>query len=231
MTPDTIGLKFNASAKTVHAWRRRGAPIPNSKDRDVFDEIALAQWIVKNLGAASKSRPVARKILADAGLGKKNPIAKRTNKSKTPEELRDDYFEELQKAKDEGDEEREKVALNAYLKIDKQMRESQAHAIKLGIDSGEILSRAEVCRIIRASCYAGNACVEAVVEQIAEKLCAMESPEQIYKFLSPIILGGRLFAGMSKVIHTTGAPHVPAWYVEAMQDSADDYLQGCQIRE
>lgn len=231
MNPDEIGIQFKTSAASVHGWRRRGAPIPTRENQGSFDLIALARWLVENLGPGSKSKPIARKIVAAAEPKKKatRKRAKKKSQTKTAEELRDDYFVELNDAKEAGDEEREKVALNAYLKIDKQIRDAEAHAKKLGIDKGDVLSKDECERIVRASCYAGNACVEGMLEQIAEKVSAMESPEQVYNFLKPVILGGRLFAGFSKVVKTPGAVNVPKWYAEAMQSAANDYLKGVKL--
>lgn len=218
----TLGSRakiYGCSVPTMRNWLSEGFPDDNHE--------AAMEWM-----SVRAKLPTRSKVLVAEWKRQKNPTPAKPrakSKAKTAEELRDEYFAELQTAKDAMDEEREKVALNAYLKIDKQIREAEAHAKKLGLDRGEMLSRDEVCRIIRASTYAGNACIEGILEQVSEKVSAMDTPEQVYNFLKPIILGGRLFAGFSKVRKTPGEINVPDWLCDTWQDSADDYLKGAQL--
>jgi hypothetical protein len=213
--------KYGCSIPTMKNWLSEGFPDDGGH--------ADLEWLKTRTRLPAKTKALVAKHLK--ATQPKRPSKKRKkSEAKTAEELRDEYFAELQTAKDAFDEEREKIALNAYLKIDKQIREAEAHAKKLGLDRGEMLSRDEVCRIVRASTYAGNACIEGTLEQISEKVSAMETPEQVYNFLKPIILGGRLFAGFSKVAKTPGEVNLPEWLCDIWQTSADDYLKGVKLK-
>ena len=150
--------------------------------------------------------------------------------TKTPEQLRDEYLAELQVAKSEGNEEREKVALNAYLKIDKQIRDTLLDEKKLGIKDGEMLPREEVERIMKAVIYAGNACVRNQLKEICQVLASESNPNAIYQKLAPAILGGRLFEGFKTVMKSLGKVQLPEWIVDVMQSEGENYLKGVDLK-
>ena len=130
----------------------------------------------------------------------------------------------MQVAKEAGDDSREKTALNAYLRIDKQIRESEAHAKKLGIDRGEMLSRGEVERILKNVIWAGNACASKFSKQIAQRL-SEKKPAEVYDILKPTLTALLIFEGMNRLAKTPGDINLPQWAVDCVQDERKSYLK------
>jgi len=206
--------EYGITRQTVVRWRKSGAPFHNDKE--------FWMWMRKNgIRSAMKWR---REFEAN-NPDECKPAAKPVKiEFKTAEQLRDEYLSELQLAKIDSDENREKVALNAYLKIEKQIRESEAHSAKLGLDNGTVLPRAEVERIMRSVFYAGNACIQGVLTSICEQLVGYDDPGDLYHALKPAVTGGRLFSGFDKVSNVTGAPNIPSWVVDCVKLEAEQYL-------
>lgn len=221
-TAEQMAEEYGVTRMTIIRWQKQGAPFHDDKE--------FFLWLRKNRcrGANEWRKEFAAKnpdLIKSLSKGEKKPL----REIKTAEELRDEYLEELQIAKDEEDEEREKITLNAYLKIDKQLREAALAAQKLGIESGEMIAREEVERIIKVMVYAGNACVKGAISQMAQKLAALDSPKEVEKVLAPAVLGGRIFEGFLKVSKAAGPSLVPAWLVNAMQSEGKQYLNGVNL--
>tara|TARA_R110000765_G_scaffold323837_1_gene415439 strand:- start:12 stop:521 length:510 start_codon:yes stop_codon:yes gene_type:complete len=155
---------------------------------------------------------------------KRVKVSKVESADKTAEDLRDEYFAELRESKSEGDQEREKISLDAFLKIDKQIRDSEAHAKKIGIDKGELLSRGEVERILRAMFWAGNACCDKFSKQIAQRL-SDKKPAEVHKILKPTLTALTLFEGLKRVAKTPGDVNLPEWVIECSRTEEKQYLK------
>lgn len=206
--------KWGVTARTIGNLSERGC------DFDASD-VAVATWLNKHVKKKSKKmREVIESILKPKK--KKEQVKKPADK--TAEDLRDDYFSELQEAKAEGDQEREKISLDAFLKIDKQIRDSEAHAKKIGIDKGELLSRGEVERILCALFWAGNACCDKFSKQIAQRL-SDKKPAEIHKILKPTLTALSLFEGLKRVAKTPGDINLPEWVIECSRTEEKQYFK------
>jgi len=100
-TDDEIAKEFGCKRVTISRAKKDGCPF----DRDDAEVYA---WTKKNRQLLKWSKDYEKKH------GIKSKIYQSEDETKTPEQLRDEYLAELQVAKSEGNEEREKVALNAY---------------------------------------------------------------------------------------------------------------------
>ena len=216
-TEDELAVEFLCKRVTISRAKKDGCPF----DRDDAEVYA---WTKKNRQLMNWSKDYEKKH------GIKSKIYQSEDETKSAEQLRDEYLAELQVAKSEGNEEREKVALNAYLKIDKQIRDTLLDEKKLGIKDGEMLPREEVERIMKAVIYAGNACVRNQLKEICQVLASESNPNAIYQKLAPAILGGRLFEGFKAVMKSPGKVQLPEWIVDVMQSEGENYLKGVDLK-
>lgn len=204
---------------SIVKWKKRGAPFDGT-DREMYE------WMLENnIRGAAAWRKEYRGQNPEEFPAKKT-VRKKTKKidPKTAEELMQEYHEETIYARSIGDEAREKFALEANLKIQKQLREQEAHAKKLGIDKGEMLPKSEVIRILRAAIWAGNACCHKYAKQIAQRL-SEKSPAEVYKALAPILSNGLIFEGMKKVTKPPGEVNVPQYVVDCFTNEREHYLR------
>lgn len=208
---DDLAVEFLCTRKSIERAKRAGCPFDRN-DAEIYE------WTKKHQNLLKWSKSYEKQH------GIKSKIYRTGAEIKTAEQLRDEYLAELNSAKDDGNDDREKVALNAYLKIDKQIREAEAHAKKLGIDKGEVLSRGEVERILRAMFWAGNALCGKYAKQIAQRLSGKE-PADIYKILAPTLTALTLFEGMKRLSKCPGDVNLPEWVVECAKTERQQYLK------
>lgn len=207
--------EFGVPYNTFQTWLKRGAPYQN--------EAKMITWLL-NL---KRLAPGAKKWLESKGI---NPSVRKSKKKSVPkglttaEDFRDYYKAKLAESIEVGDQNQVEFWAKLHLQYDESIRRNEAHAAKLGIDKGTLLSREEVERILGAVMYAGNACIQGVLNSICETLAGKSDPAEIYHFLKPQIVGGRLFSGFDRVKDLPGAPGLPGWVVECVKVEEKEYL-------
>ncbi len=221
-TESELAKEFNVNRRgSIVRWKKLKAPFEGT-DAEMY------QWLVdNNIRGANEWKKSYRinnpDIFPNKVSNKTENEHEIETENKTAEQLRDDYLADLHLAKANEDEAREKVALNAYLKIDKQIREAEAHAKKLGIDRGEVLARSEVERILKAVFHAGNACCDKFSKQIAQKI-SNKNPAEVYEILAPTLTCLTLFEAMKRVTKTPGDINVPEWVIECSKTEEKHYI-------
>lgn len=231
---------FHVAQRTVSQWKKAGAPVYGEPSE-------LAHWIACNINikAPDLRASVERFTSGAAGFGKEQveepapKVRMDPDKLKTPktaeqqaflEEHRDFAGAQLQIARKLKKIQDVKFWSAELIKAEKCIREAEAHAKKLGIDRGEMLAREEVERIIRATMFAGNACVAGICKELAKMLSSMDDPGQIYDFLRANILGAKIFEGFSKVSKAEGPTLIPGWFIDAVQSEGEQYLSGVKVK-
>ena len=185
------------------------------------DDKEVAQWLMKNC----KRKSAAMREAINAVLKPKAIKISEVEGKRSLEEMRDYYGEQLDATTKSETVDREDVKFwnDLLLKADESLRRSEAHAKKLGVDKGELLSRGEVERIMRAMFWAGNACCEKFAKQIAQKLSNKE-PDQIYDILAPLMTSLTMFEALKKVAKPPGEVNLPDWFVECSKTEETQYI-------
>lgn len=220
MTDSELAKEFGVTLRgSIARWKKLKAPFDGT-DKQMYD------WIVQNniKGANDWQRDFRD---ANPGQFTQKKAAKKTAKkvaTKSAEELRDEYFMELQEAREVGDDAREKIALEYFLKIDKQIRDQEAHNKKLGLDSGETLPRNEVERLLTVWIHGGNACCDKYSKQIAQRL-SNKKPADVHKILKPMLTGLLVFEGLKRMAKVPGDVNLPQWFIDCVQTERKFYLK------
>jgi len=210
-----LAVKWGTTQKNISLMMGKGCDFTAS-DEDV------AKWLLAN--GKRKSKPMRDAI---AKVLKPEVIdAIETGKKKSLEEMRDYYASNLDRATRAESVDRESVKFwnDLLLKADESIRKSEAHAKKLGIDRGELLSREEVERIIKSMVWAGNACCDKFAQQIAQKLSG-KPPAEIYEILAPNLVSSSLFEAIKKVAKTPGDVNLPQWLIDCFLNEEDQYIE------
>lgn len=214
---------YQVTERTVRRWKSDGAPLDNPK--------RMVSWLLTR-----KRIPKGAQAWMDSqSLNKPGPdlpmeetetpeIVESTGEVKELEERRIDLDRRLDRAMASDNESKIKLYTELLVRVDESLRRDQAHQKKLGLDTGEMMPRGEVERIMRAAFYAGNACVEGVLQQICEQVVSFDFPEEAYHYLKPILLGGRLFSGFSRVAKVPGPPQVPQWLIDTIRAQSEQYF-------
>ena len=204
---------------SIVRWKKLGAPFDGTNAE-------MYQWMFdKDIRGAEEWKKNYR--ADNPGQLTKKKAAKKTAKkvaTKSAEELRDEYFMELQEAREVGDDAREKIALEYFLKIDKQIRDQEAHNKKLGLDSGETLPRNEVERLLTVWIHGGNACCDKYSKQIAQRL-SNKNPAEVHKILKPMLTALLVFEGLKRMAKVPGDVNLPQWFIDCVQTERKFYLK------
>lgn len=218
---------YGVTVKTIQRWKQSDAPLDNPQ--------RMVTWLLSRKrvppGAQSwlekQQRQKPNNHLPDQAPMPNNydEADGDTGEVRSLEERREEIDRKLDLATRQNNEVAIKLWMELLIKVDESLRRDQAHQKKLGLDQGELMPRPEVERLLRAVAYAGNACIEGALQQICEQVVAFDYPEEAYHYLKPLLLGGRLFAGFSKVARTPGGPNIPIWATEAIKAEASNYLE------
>lgn len=207
--------KWGITSMTVSNLAKKGC------DFDA-DEKEVARWLIANCNRKpAKMKALINEILKPDGLTE----SASESEAASLEEMREYYSKQLNAATKDNDVHHEAVKFwnDLLLKTDESIRRSEAHAKKLGVDKGELLSRGEVERIFRAVLWAGNACCDKFAKQIAQRL-SNKQPAEIYDLLAPMLTACMLFEGMRKITKPPGECNVPDWLVDCVFAEEQQYL-------
>ena len=148
-----------------------------------------------------------------------------TEDLKTQEQLCEFYRERLETALHNDDFHNIKLYSDLHLKTSESIRRNEIHAAKVGLKSGDMMSRDKVEEIMRRAMYGGNSCVNSALTPICEYVAGMSDPAEIYDTLKPAFVGGLVFSGFSKLANID----VPDWFIKCVQESAKDYLGNSEV--
>jgi len=202
---------WGISQKTISEWSGKGFPASGTRAEQ-------AAWISQN---AKRKNQATKKRLAEfikSSDGDASDISL--------EAARDFYSRELNAAMKAKVKDSESIKLwtDLLIKSEKCIRESEAHAKKLGLDKGELLSRGEVERILRAVAWSGNACIDKFSKQIAQRL-SDKKPAEVHRILKPTLTALTLFEAMKRVTKTPGEVNLPEWVTACFATEEKQYLK------
>ena len=207
--------KWGTTQMTVSNHASKGC------DWDASDE-DVCKWLIKH--APRKSAKMKEVIAATLKPITTEP--EELGEQKNLEEMREYYSAKLDEATRRIPVEHDEIKFwnDLLLKVDESIRKSEAHAKKLGIDRGELMSRDEVERILRAMFWAGNACCDKYAKQIAQHLSNKE-PAEVYEILAPNLTSLSLFEGLKKVAKVPGEINLPEWVIECAKTEEKQYIE------
>ena len=215
-TQTELAAYWGTSQMNISKMAKKGCDF-NAPDEDV------ARWLLRN--SRRKSEPLRNAINAvlkpEAGR-----ISANGKGVRSLEEMRDYYSVQLDAASKAADLDREEVKFwnDLLLKADESLRKSQAHEKKLGLDSGETLSRPEVERLLQNWIWGGNACCDKYSKQIAQRL-SNKPPAEVHKILKPMLTGLLVFEGLKRMAKVKGAINLPQWFIDCVQSERKFYLK------
>jgi len=214
---------WHVSQRAISTWDKDGCPLDGSR-------VEQAKWILKNAKRKNKkTRARLAELIGDEM--KKTTSGGMESEGLTMEQARDYYAKQLSEATSAElqDSETIKEWNDLFVKADKAIRENEMHAKKLGIDSGEMLGRGEVERILKAIVYAGNACVRKQLKEVCEVIADCETPNDVYNLLPAMVLGGRIFEGMKAVAKSPSDVNLPQWAIDCMISEGENYFENGEI--
>jgi hypothetical protein len=237
MSLDSRAKEVGCSTPTLTTWRRAGAPIS--------DDAPLRDWLVsvgkrvpdallrrineageKEDPAAPKSDPAAwEEFLKQAGAKlDDNP------KAALGELTRARGFASFmwERAAKAGNRSEVKFWADQLAKFEGVLHDAQLRAKKLGIDSGDLLPKAEVERIAWALAFWLMRSTDQHLDALTSKLSKLfpgAAPEDIRRALEPELLTDRWLVPFAKAAKIQAGTTVPDWLVSKMREATGDFIE------
>ena len=209
--------KYGVSTRTISRWLVDNAPLDNDD--------AMIRWFSGRPNLPPSVRQWLTKVTAEKAI-LDSPVLQ---DNKTLEERREELDKLLDEALRTHNVAEAKILTELLVKIDESIRRSEAHAKKIGLDNGETITREKCEQILEYVFYAGNACIDSHLQQICDKLADMESAQDIYHFLKPVLTGGYLFSGIDKMAKVKTAIAIPPFIVDVAKLSSKEYLDNPEL--
>ena len=143
----------------------------------------------------------------------------------TDQQRLDFYQRKLAEASNVNDTRNIKIYGELLLKTSESIRRNEIHATRVGLKSGDTITREKCELYLRQAFYGGNAAVNASLTMICEHVAGMSDPSDVYHCLKPAFVGGRIFSGFDRL----RALDVPQWFLDCVKDSAKDFVGNSEV--
>ncbi len=131
----------------------------------------------------------------------------------------------LARSRERGDEAAQRKYADDMIKFSKAVKEQKLLADKLGVESGELLSKAEVMRILHAHAYWTMRGTDVALDALSRKLVNLAFPKDARAVLEPELLSIRFVQAYSQAVRTPAGNALPAWVRDAVRDAVDDFIE------
>lgn len=145
--------------------------------------------------------------------------------SKDLEHWRDYYEFKLQKAAAVGDRAEVRFCEERFMKFEEAIRKNRLLAARLGLDTGDLMSREAVEQMVRAIASRLNAGIHILINDLPEKLVGLTFPEEVADRLEDGLLRHGLMLPFAKAAGQASNIGLPKWLVEIMRDAIDDHIE------
>ncbi len=208
----------DCNVRTVRNWMREGAPLD--------DATAMTTWL-----AARKNMPPSAKTIAPAAAPA-SPLTEGeqgTGAASALRRLEDEEFKawrDLQAAlgRKPGNLLEIKIAREGWLKVSESLRKYDLLVEQSRRDSGELLPRSEVERILRALGWYLRLAGQGAAHAAARNFCGLTEPWQASRLLTRLYWETLLNALVPLTAASEGAMSAPAWVMEALRADLDTVL-------
>lgn len=232
------------SQRVMQIWKRKGVPVDDDKAMLKW-YLALGPHSQGKLSSGFKKRLAQVRPSSAPGVDGNPPLEEPQNpywsefikafpNSSNPSQVeqiqnldRHIHFADfaLQKAREQNDPHLIKIFTDDLLRFSKAAKEQKALADKLGIESGELLQKPEIERIIAGWCYWSMAAIDLALPSLCKRLVGLSSPSAIREVLEPALLRAKFLEPFQQAKRVAAGNNLPPWFVEKMVDSVDDYLE------
>lgn len=227
--------------RTANKWRAANKP--------VGDPIAMARLFLSQKTAPSSAKNKARSLLREMmGIengggqnGHKKPelIAdpdwaefELTTKGNYEDEkygqlarFRDFAIFKLEKSHKMGDESGVRGFGDQHIRYEQAIRQNKLADLRLGIDEGLLVPKAEFERLLRALVYWLMRCTDAHLPELCPRLMGKTTMEEVRAQLEPALLSVRFLQPLARATAVRAGVSLPEWAVGCLKDSVDDYIE------
>ncbi len=231
--------------RTIQRWIKRGLPVTDSEK--------MARSILSMKNKSDSARKKAEDILNGKQTTKENSKKSEEQVSGSVAAAPDyDEFQDWQKERKESGQHNSlgvlEVARDYYqfkleranaanvfsdmknyselvIRYEKAITDTKLAAQKLGLETGETMSKSEALKLARGLGFWLMRCVDATLKEVCPKLVGRSFPEEIYPELDAFLLDVRFLKPLSRAMSQESGVTLPGFFVQALRDQADYYLQ------
>lgn len=135
------------------------------------------------------------------------------------------YQYKLERANDKGDKAEQSFYSGLFFDAANSIRQQKLAADKLGIEEGQLFTKAQLARFIRAFAFWSMRGVDGVLAEVCPKMPGVKSVNDGRNLLEPVLLSERFVKPFAKAARVESESALSGWMVETVKDAVDDYIE------
>jgi hypothetical protein len=232
MTYADYAQKYRVGERTIKRWAAKGAPL---QDEDGMAEWSKGQtnlpagfleWLDERKRGLSPDQPTTLSDWAEfEKLVRSDDPKDAMAKIAKARDFAAFMLEKAWKAENRKD---QKHFSDLLAKMESCLHDALLRSKKLGIDSGELLPRPEVERVLWALAYWLLRSADQHQDALTTKLTALSpglAAGPVRAILDPELLSTRFLTPFAYAAKLQGGVGLPAWVVAKMREAAGDFLE------
>lgn len=220
---------YRVNERTIKRWNAKAAPLHSVEE--------MAKWSLtqKKLpqGFLARMRELtgSNGTPAEAKPNESWEKFKTTNAGKPGlipqmERFAAFFHEQLEAAFERSDKTDQKFYSELFFDASNSIRQQKLAADKLGIEEGQLFTKAQLARFIRAFAFWSMRGNDAVIAELCPKMVAgFKSVSDARDALEPLVLSERFVKPFAKAARVVSESSLSGWMVETIKDAIDDYIE------
>lgn len=231
---------WQVSRRAVQMWVKAGLPVdrPNQMAHHI---ISMKRPADGPRGKAEEILLAARKGQEVAGPGENvPPEAKEKPKEELPPPVTEEEIEatamdleaaskvcfiRLNNAMKQGGQSSIRFWNSEFIRLQKAIRDQEAHARKMGVDEGSLLSRGDVCRIVWALAFWLMRGIDQDLPSLAPKVLGLTYEEEALDVLDRFFMRTRFLSPLHKAVTCPSGVSLPSWFYDTMKTAVEDFYE------
>jgi hypothetical protein len=241
-TLEEYALEFRCSTRTVKRYRARGAPL-HDKDKMIAwaktqakQAISDATWEVlrehekKMLGQQPEQPQPDKKVIKRDWTAFKADLATEGPRDhqaqmRDLESLLEYYRKRVEDAIATEQDTEVKFWNELYLDAFNTLRQQKLAADKLGLEEGQLFSKDQLEKILRALAYWSMRSIETDIPELRKQVIGLTDERQAHDILDSFLLSNRFLKPFAKASRIESESTLAPWIAETMKDAVDDYIE------
>jgi hypothetical protein len=131
----------------------------------------------------------------------------------------------LEQANVAGDQAKQRFYSDLFFDAANSIRQQKLAADKLGIEEGNLFSKDQLAKIIRAWAFWSFRGIDAELADLCPKLPGLKSVAQARAILEPVLLSVRFVKPFARAARVESESSLAPWIVETIADAVDDFIE------
>ncbi len=219
---------YRVNERTIKRWNAKAAPLHSVEE--------MAKWALTQKKLPQGFQARMRELTGSNGTPAEAKPNESWEKFKTTnagkpglipqmERFAAFFHEQLEAAFERSDKTDQKFYSELFFDASNSIRQQKLAADKLGIEEGQLFTKAQLARVIHALAFWSMRTVDADLADLCPKLPGLKSVAEVRAILEPALLSARFVKPFARAARVESESSLSGWMVETIKDAVDDYIE------